>query len=442
VTVLIFISRLPGYKAFERQALSGEDNMKSLSLSCVCVAGLLGVLAIPVGLAAQKPMRYTIKDLGFVGTNFDQPGQPFEISNNGWVSGGAGIGTAYGPPAHAVLWHGGSTIDVGKPGLGGNSIAYGVNEWGHAVGEAEDTSSDLSTTEDFCGFQFMGYSSTPAPCVPFIWKDDRMVPLKTLGGANGVAFWINSYGFIAGYAENKIEDSTCPAGGSQVYQFKPVAWYGAWVLPLATAGKDADGAAFDDPDGVALAVNELGQVVGSTGTCSTFNPVSLLNLQPVHAVLWQNGKALDLGGLPGQSNYMAESINNRGEVVGGSSVEGFLWTREKGMQRLGYVGNDNFSTGIGINDDGEVVGVSANFSPDGAINAIRGFVRQNGKLVDLNTLVVGENPFPTGGLITNPLGNYPTGLLTACKINSKGEITGIAVDANGFTHAYVATPAN
>ena len=425
--------------------------MKLLSFDSICVATLLAVFAMPVRLVSQlsatqdqKPnstrsMRYTIEDLGIVGTNFFQPGQPFEISNNGWVSGGAGVGTDYGPPEQAVLWHKGSVINVGNPGRGGNSIAFGVNDRGLAVGEAEDTSSEVTTTEDFCGFEFMGYTSSPTPCVPFIWKGGKMVALKTLGGVNGVATWVNSYGAIAGYAENTTADSTCPPGGPQIYQFKPVVWLGNWIQPLPTAGKK-----FNDPDGVALAVNDLGQVVGSTGTCTSFNPNSLFNLQPVHAVLWENGIAHDLGSLPNQSNYVAENINNRGEVVGGPAIAGqaFLWTAESGMQGLGTAEGDNYSIGIGINDKGEIVGISANFSPEGAINTIRGFVRQNGSLVDLNTLIVGDNPFPAGGLITNPFGDYPTGLLTACKISSKGEITGIAVDQNGFTHAYVAIPTN
>ena len=423
--------------------------MNSLSLNSICVTGLLALLTMPVGLAGQEgsatqeqepnPTHYTIQDLGIVGTNFYQPGQPFVISRNGWVSGGAGVGTDYGPPEHAVLWHEGSMIDIGNPGLGGNSIAYGVNELGHAVGEAENTLSDLSTTEDFCGFQFMGYTLTPTPCVPFMWKDGQMVSLKTLGGVNGVANEINSYGVIAGYAENGTADSTCPSSGPQTYQFKPVTWYGRWIQPLVTAGKNAEGVAFDDPDGVANSVNDKGQVVGSTGTCTTFNAIFLFNLQPVHAVLWQNGKALDLGSLPGESNYLALNINNRGEVVGGSATEGFFWTADKGMQGLGHVDTDNFSIGVGINDNGEIVGISGD-SP--AFTIIRAFVRQHGTLVDLNTRIVGSNPFPAGGLISNPFGDYPTGLVSACKINSKGEITGIAVDKDGFTHAYLAKPTN
>src|SRR6202035_1399600 len=110
--------------------------MKSLSLNPICVAGLLAVLVMPVLPLAQelsaaeehKPdssrsTRYTIQDLGVVGTNPNQPGQPFVISNNGWVSGGADVGAAL----HAVLWRRGEMIDIGNSGLGRNSMAFGVN---------------------------------------------------------------------------------------------------------------------------------------------------------------------------------------------------------------------------------------------------------------------------------------------------------------------------
>lgn len=413
--------------------------MKSLSLNSICVASLLAVVA--TGLVAQERSEpqgythYTIKDLGVVGANFNQPGQPFQISNSGWVSGGAGVGAQ----EHAAVWHQGSMTDLGAPGLGGNSIAYGVDELGFAVGEAEDTATDLSTTEDFCGFEFMGYTSSPTPCVPFVSIGGNMIPLKTLGGVNGVAAWVNSYGVIAGYAENRVLDSTCAGtGSSQIYQFKPVVWHGDWIQPLPTAGKQ-----FSDKDGVALAVNDLGQVVGATGSCASFNPSFLFNLQPNHAVLWENGIAKDLGTLPNQVGNLAENINNLGEVVGGPAISGqaFLWTQDSGMVGLGMVENglnapDNYSVAIGVNDKGEIVGVSANFSQAGAINAIRGFVRQNGKLVDLNTLIVGSNPFPQS--FSTNVG--PTGLVTACKIDSKGEIDGIAVDPTGVTHAYLAIP--
>jgi probable HAF family extracellular repeat protein len=418
--------------------------MKSLSLNCICVASLLAVLAMPVWLVSQEPSatqeekptptrfaltglgpqerpktddentRYTIQDLGVVGTNPNQPGQPFVISKSGWVSGGADVGAAL----HAVLWRGGKRIDIGNPGLGGNSMAFGVNEWGFAVGEAENTSADLSTTEDFCGFQFMGYSSSPTPCVPFIWKQSKMVPLKTLGGVNGVANQINSWGAIAGYAENSTRDPDCTL--PQVYQFKPAVWFGNWILPLPT-GSDAEGVAFS--------INDLGQVVGTSGSCAPFNPIWLFNLAPVHALLWQNGVATDLGSLGGVANNMAHDINNFGRVVGGSDLTGdttthaFLWTvQTRKMKDLGVVGTDFWSFALGINDRGQIVGASANAD----FSVLRAFVRRNGTLVDLNSLVAG-----TSALF----------LETACSINSRGEIIGFAFDpSTDYIHAYLAIP--
>lgn len=416
--------------------------MKSLSLNSICVAGLLAVLAMPVRLVAQeqsatqeqKPtptrltithvgprdrngaqsVRYTIQDLGVVGTNPTQPGQPFVISNGGWVSGGADVGAAL----HAVLWRGGKMTDIGNPGLGGNSMAFGVNEWGLTVGEAENTSSGLSTTEDFCGFQLMGYSSSPTPCVPFISNQSKMVPLKTLGGVNGVANQINIWGAIAGYAENTTEDSGCTA--PQVYQFKPAVWFGNLIQALPTAS---------DSEGVAFSINDLGQVVGTSGSCGPFNPIWLFNLSPVHALLWQNGVRTDLGTLGGVANNMAHGINNLGQVVGGSDLTGdatthaFLWTPQtRKMKDLGVVGSDFWSFGLGINDEGQIVGASANAD----FSVLRAFVRQNGALVDLNSLVEGTTVLF---------------LETACSINSRGEIIGFAYDPNtSYTHAYLAIP--
>lgn len=377
---------------------------------------LFSIVALAAPLFAQNT-HYTIQDLGVVGANFNQPGQPLVISNSGWISGTAAVGAA----EHAVLWYGGKMIDIGNPGLGGNSLAYGVNDSGIAAGEAETSAAGLSTTEDFCGFQVMGFSSSPTPCVPFIWRDDRLVPLPTLGGVNGAATQINNRGEIAGYAENTTMDLSCTA--PQKYQFLPVVWFHGGIQPLPTG---------NDAEGVAFAINDLGQVAGTSGSCAPFNFIWLFNLNPVHAVLWQDGSPTDLGNLGGAFNNLAHDINNLGQVVGGSDLAGdqtshaFLWTREITMQDLGTVNDavndDTFSVGLGINGAGEIVGVSSN--ADSSI--IRAFVRQNGTLVDLNSLVTG---------------NTSLYLVTACSITSRGEIIGIALDRNtNETHGYLATP--
>jgi probable HAF family extracellular repeat protein len=312
-------------------------------------------------------------------------------------------------------------LDLGGPGRKGqNSQAFGVNVSGQAVGEAETSKPDPGG-EDFCGFAALGLPSPGGRCVPFLWQNGVMNPLPTLGGNNGAANKINNPGEAAGTAENNLPDSTCPSGGPQKYQFKPVVWRNGAVRELPTYS--------GDPDGTAMAINDVGQAAGASGDCTAFSPIILDNLQPLHALFWEGGKATDLGTLGGTGHgfgIRAENLNNLSQVVGYSDLAGdanfhaFLWTSETGMQDLGTVGTDVNSLAIGVNDAGDVVGASldANFNP-------RAFLRVGQDLIDLNELV------PAGS---------PLYLSTACSINSRGEIIGIALDASGDVHAYLAVP--
>lgn len=351
------------------------------------------------------PARYTVTDLGtLAGGAFSQP---FFINRNGWVSGSSMLSDG---ATHAVVWSNGQATDLGT--LGGiNSIAFAANAKGEAVGEAETSLSDPNG-EDFCGF------GTHLQCLPFRSQNGVMISLPTLGGNNGGVNQINSWGEAAGFAENATPDPGCPA--PQVLHFEPVIWESARAIELPTYS--------GDPDGAALAINDRGQVVGSSGSCAPFSPV-LLNLQAVHALLWDKGKPIDLGNLGGTTGQaggnIAWGINNRNEVTGVSDLPGdttfhaFLWTKATGMQDLGTLPGDFASTGSGINDAGAVVGLSLDASFNG-----RAFLWQNGDMTELNTLA------PTSPLF----------LLSACSINSQGEITGLGVTSTGEFHAYLATP--
>ena len=122
-----------------------------------------------------------------------------------------------------------------------------------------------------------------------------------------------------------------------------------------------------------------------------FGPLAELRVQLVEVAVVQ---AETLYELP--SSF--DGFESGDEVVGGSDLAGdqtshaFLWAPAAKMQDLGTVqdavDNDTFSVGLGINDAGHIVGVSSN--ADSSI--IRGFIRQNGKLVDLNSLVSGNTP--------------------------------------------------
>jgi probable HAF family extracellular repeat protein len=383
---------------------------KQTVLTSIVAGSLLAAVAM-----AQSP-SYEVVDLGTVGLN----GQPFVITKDGLVAGAVQTGSTL----QAMLWYKGKMVDLGTTGLGGpNSQAFGVNAWGQTVGEAQTTTPDPNG-EDFCGFLALGLSSTGTTCVPFLWQNGVMKALPTLGGYNGWANQINGSGAVAGVAENDTPDATCPSGGPQKLQFKPVVWQDGYARELPIYPGDPDGIVGEH------AINERGQVAGASGECAAFNPIFLSNLQPLHAMLWEDGKAIDLGTLGGTGHgtgIQAENLNNDGQVIGFSDLAGdanfhaFLWTRETGMQDLGTVPGDANSLAIGINDGGQIVGVSINES----FTQYRAFLRQGQDLIDLNTLIPAGSPLYLG---------------TACFINAAGEIVGIAIDQSGNFHGYLAVP--
>jgi probable HAF family extracellular repeat protein len=377
--------------------------MKSI-LTLTAASSMLAALAM-----AQTP-SYTITDLGAQGPF----GQPYFITNDGLISGTEAVPSG---AEHAYLRYKGLTGYIGALG-GPNSVSYGANERGQAVGLAQTSTADPNG-EDFCGFKTLGLPSKGTTCLPFLWQYAVTLPLPTLGGSNGAANQINRHGTVVGYAENTTKDPSCPA--PQKLQFKPVIWENGEIQALPTAAKDLEG--------VALAINDNGQVVGASGSCAAFSPNSLLSLQPLHALLWETGTLTDLGSLggTGQGNgILAYNINNQGQVVGFSDLRGnanfhaFLWTKATGMQDLGTLPGDVNSFAIGINDAGDVTGSSldANFN-------LRAYLWHNGTMTDLNTLVPA---------------NSPLHLLLACSINSSGQIVGLAVTSSGVLHGYLATP--
>ena len=390
--------------------------MKSSMFTWIVALGVCAPMAMPTQVVAQEqsankpePTRYTITDLGTLeGGTFSQP---FAINRYGLVSGSSNLADGN---QHATLWLEKLTVDIGAPGLGGpNSIAFGDNNGFQSAGEAETSISDPNG-EDFCGF------GTHLTCLPFLWQDGEMIQLPALGGNNGVAMAISDRGEVAGFAENSTPDTSCPA--PQVLHFEPVVWEKGEIRKLPTVG--------GDPDGVAQQINDNGEVVGGSGTCATFNANFLYNLVPVHALLWEKGKATDLGNLGGKTGQaggnIAYDINNQGQVVGNSDLKGdktfhaFLWTKATGMQDLGTLSGDVASFSISINDAGSAVGGSldAKFNP-------RAFLWEKGVMTDLNTRIAGHPPL------------Y---LMTGCSINSRGEITGLGMTSTGQIHTYLATP--
>ena len=308
----------------------------------------------------------------------------------GWVGGSSNLDP--GGPQHAFLWYGfGPLKDLGT--LGGpacpncNSEADGPNWFGEAPIISEISKADPNG-EDFCGF------GSHLQCRGAIWRFGKLTALRNLpGGNNAVPIGINNLGQMVGWAETGVQDSTCStATPFQVLRFQAVKWeLNGDISAFSPLKSKGDTVSF------AFGINDRGQTVGTSGTCSTVGlPPVYVNGQ--HAVLWErDGTPRYLGTLGDANNTMfnaAGSINNLGEVVGTSqyvdgTIHSFLWTKQTGMQDIGTLPGA-FATIAAcchtINNRDEVVG----FSIDG--NGPTAFFWKNNMIRDLNTLIPANSP--------------------------------------------------
>jgi probable HAF family extracellular repeat protein len=348
--------------------------------------------------------HYTVIDLGTLGGSFSLA---YGINDDVQID---GFSTLPGDAVqHSFVIEKGVMTDLGTLG-GQNSESFAnLNDAIQVAGTAETAVTDPNN-ENFCSF------GTNLICLGFVWQHGIMKPLSTLGGNNSQAAAINNRGQVAGYAETWISDPNCPA--PQVLQFRPTLWTAGHPKALPLYPGDTDGAAFW--------MNNSGVVVGATGVCAPYDPRYALPLQPRHAVVWRDGKPVDLGSLGGQFQNAAFAINDRGQIVGASDLpddtyqHAFLWQNGH-MTDLGTLPGDVVSAAVAINNRGQVTGVSAD--PNGNI---RGFLWQNGVMYDLNNLVYGSTPL------------Y---LLHGFGLNSAGEIVGLAFNTNtGEVHGFFATP--
>ena len=372
------------------------------------------VLACSSNVFAQR--SYKITDLG-VNKRTDNFNMVMGLNNQGWAENMDGVLTLPLTSTSTSILSGravisiyGVNIDLRTLGGDNSWTNYGgINDRGEAVGMSETSVPDPNG-EDMCAFR------TQKTCRPFLWRDGHIMALPTLGGNNGQAAAINNHGQIVGISETTVPDPGCPPSKQPGKTILPVMWEKGEVRALPTLP--------DEPDGFVQGMNDRGQAVGSTGTCTSF---------AIHAVLWENDHAFQLADL-GHTGSDAYAINDHGQAVGyvsttdGSTIVASLWPdgRHGAVINLGILPGDGAAFATGINNRGQVVG--STFNSQGWS---RGFISHDGVMTDLNKLIPKDS-----NLFINAASN----------INDRGQISGMATvmsgpDANKI-HAILLTPSN
>jgi probable HAF family extracellular repeat protein len=366
---------------------------------------------------AFAQQRYKIMDLG-INNSKDNFNMAMGLNSQGWAENMDGF---VNPPetststtvarGRAVISIYGFNIDLGtlgKPGANSWINWGGINDLGQAVGMSETAAPDPSG-EDICGF------GTHLTCVPFLWRDGHMSGLPTLGGNNGQASAINNRGEVVGFAENGVLDSTCPAGLTNNRIALAALWAGGNAEALPLSDKDVDGEAFG--------INDRGEAVGYSGTCTSAS----------HAMIWKDHTGTVLQNLGSKGGDVAYVINNKGQIAGqvgapdDSTFYAAAWLdgADGKATKIDLLPGDFAGFATGINNRGQVVGNDF----DSNFDWFHGFIWQDNVTTDLNTLIPEDS-----GLF----------IISASNINDRGQISGMATVVSGphtgEIHAYLLTP--
>ena len=255
--------------------------------------------------------------------------------------------------------------------------------------------------------------------------------MGSFGGTYGIVLGINSQGAAVGGS------TTTNNAAEQAFVYSH-----GQITNLGTLGgtlSKADG------------INSAGEIVG----IATTNPDNTQNAE----FLYRKGHMIDLGAVNYNLPVGDFKINNNGEIIGLNMPNGDAALLKHGRTiDLGSLG-DLGSAARGINDQGEIVGLSA-ISQSGSSEIVRAFLYEHSHMRALGTLggsqseanainstgeVVGDSTTADGsshgflyahGHMTD-LGTLGGTGSDAAGINDKGQIVGESLTSAGVNHAFI-----
>lgn len=179
---------------------------------------------------------------------------------------------------------------------------------------------------------------------------------------------------------------------------------------LLARGKVIDLGTLGGPTSVAAAINEAGQVTGTSSTRYA---------DTTHAFLYSRGKMIDIDRRGPGTRSIGLAINVKGHVTGQyvnrkNQPHGFLYTGN-GLRDIGTLGG-TVSLGWDINDAGFIAGESEVRDPSNMFPPFHPFIYRNGVMRDLGVL--------------------QTGTANAAQaINNAGQVAGYS-EVNGAFHLF------
>ena len=279
----------------------------------------------------------------------------------------------------------------------------------------------------------IGKSYTFGPPRAAVWDADNGIqvlpvlnsPVKISPAFYSMPADINSAGYVVGFCYNAsyfpravLWSPDTAAKAMTVTELGTLGGYGSYALGINDAGQvvgysytattalhaflwKADGGMEDlgvypgDVGSYAHAINNAGQIVGVGG-----------NGSQVRVLFWDSSKVaapVDIGTLGGPSIWVLDPshvsgrpLNQSGQVAGtgytgvGSIVHAFAWDMDNGIRDLGALTAADSSTGLHINELGQVVGYNTPVSGQQHAMLWNVGAAKDVEMIDLNSYIVGS----------------------------------------------------
>lgn len=254
--------------------------------------------------------------------------------------------------------------------------------------------------------QTQSFNGQPAPVIHAFTYDGSLHDLGTLGGDKSEAFAINASGKVVGRSgtgaflyDGAMHDLGSPgspgSGANAVNAAGHVTGYTFATLtdPATMLTYSPQRAFFYDGQ----TIKDLSSVVGNNSIGVGIDDRDRIlveskpNNAPARGLLYENGKSRDIGDLGGGTTQPV-AMNAGGQAVGTSKAKDGLnhaFMYDGAMHDLGFLPNTAGSSAKAINAQGTIVGNSA--ASRGRPGSVHAFVYEDGKMTDLNDLLVGDH---------------------------------------------------